>query len=122
MDLEKDRELGAAQAEIKALRATEAFKDKAIEELYSEVQKLDEKHRVSENLLQQKNLEIKKLENEKKDVVAAQFATEATLRSQFAAQKGWGCAYCSLQTIISWFRLQHYSSIDVPSHRLVAKL
>ncbi|EOY22342.1 Peptidase C78, ubiquitin fold modifier-specific peptidase 1/ 2 isoform 3, partial [Theobroma cacao] len=30
---------------------------------------------------------------------------------------GWGCAYRSLQTIISWFRLQHYSSIDVPSHR-----
>ncbi|XP_059442922.1 probable Ufm1-specific protease isoform X2 [Corylus avellana] len=30
---------------------------------------------------------------------------------------GWGCAYRSLQTIISWFRLQHYTFIDVPSHR-----
>ncbi|CAI9112933.1 OLC1v1013444C2 [Oldenlandia corymbosa var. corymbosa] len=30
---------------------------------------------------------------------------------------GWGCAYRSLQTIISWFRLQHYSTLDVPSHR-----
>ncbi|KAK1319459.1 putative Ufm1-specific protease [Acorus calamus] len=30
---------------------------------------------------------------------------------------GWGCAYRSLQTIISWFRLQHYTSIEVPSHR-----
>ncbi|KAJ8752047.1 hypothetical protein K2173_001073 [Erythroxylum novogranatense] len=30
---------------------------------------------------------------------------------------GWGCAYRSLQTIISWFRLQHYTSTDVPSHR-----
>lgn len=30
---------------------------------------------------------------------------------------GWGCAYRSLQTIVSWFRLQHYTSIDVPSHR-----
>lgn len=30
---------------------------------------------------------------------------------------GWGCAYRSLQTIISWFRLQHYASVDVPSHR-----
>ncbi|XP_031405210.1 probable Ufm1-specific protease isoform X2 [Punica granatum] len=30
---------------------------------------------------------------------------------------GWGCAYRSLQTIISWFRLQKYTSIDVPSHR-----
>ncbi|KAK4750701.1 hypothetical protein SAY87_004183 [Trapa incisa] len=30
---------------------------------------------------------------------------------------GWGCAYRSLQTIISWFRLQKYTSIDIPSHR-----
>ncbi|CAN6713734.1 unnamed protein product [Malus baccata var. baccata] len=30
---------------------------------------------------------------------------------------GWGCAYRSLQTIISWFRLQHYTSVQVPSHR-----
>ncbi|MCD9641224.1 hypothetical protein HAX54_027294 [Datura stramonium] len=30
---------------------------------------------------------------------------------------GWGCAYRSLQTIISWFKLQNYTSIDVPSHR-----
>ncbi|KAJ7945771.1 Peptidase C78, ubiquitin fold modifier-specific peptidase 1/ 2 [Quillaja saponaria] len=30
---------------------------------------------------------------------------------------GWGCAYRSLQTLISWFRLQHYTSIEVPSHR-----
>ncbi|CAA7395956.1 unnamed protein product [Spirodela intermedia] len=30
---------------------------------------------------------------------------------------GWGCAYRSLQTIISWFRLQYYTSIEVPSHR-----
>ncbi|CAN6585478.1 unnamed protein product [Malus baccata var. baccata] len=29
---------------------------------------------------------------------------------------GWGCAYRSLQTIISWFRLQHYTSVEVPSH------
>ncbi|KAK9726725.1 hypothetical protein RND81_05G233300 [Saponaria officinalis] len=30
---------------------------------------------------------------------------------------GWGCAYRSLQTIISWFRLQHYTTVDVPTHR-----
>ncbi|CAM8929612.1 unnamed protein product [Rhodiola kirilowii] len=35
---------------------------------------------------------------------------------------GWGCAYRSLQTIISWFRLQHYTSIDVPSHREVQQV
>ncbi|XWS18089.1 hypothetical protein CRYUN_Cryun32bG0011900 [Craigia yunnanensis] len=84
---EKERELGAAQAEIKALRATEALKDKAIEEFRSEVQKLDEKHRVTENLLQHKNLEIKRLTNEKKEALAAQFAAEATLRRVHANQK-----------------------------------
>lgn len=30
---------------------------------------------------------------------------------------GWGCAYRSLQTIISWFRLQGFTSRNVPSHR-----
>ncbi|KAH6819954.1 Peptidase C78 [Perilla frutescens var. hirtella] len=30
---------------------------------------------------------------------------------------GWGCAYRSLQTIVSWFKQQHYTSVDVPSHR-----
>ncbi|WOL12793.1 putative Ufm1-specific protease [Canna indica] len=30
---------------------------------------------------------------------------------------GWGCAYRSLQTIISWYRLQQYTSLEVPSHR-----
>ncbi|XVF75176.1 hypothetical protein PTKIN_Ptkin13bG0166200 [Pterospermum kingtungense] len=84
---EKERELGAAQAETKALRATEALKDKAIEEFRNEVQKLDEKHRATENLLQQKNLEIKRLTNEKKDALSAQFAAEATLRRVHANQK-----------------------------------
>ncbi|GMI72661.1 microtubule-associated proteins 70-5 [Hibiscus trionum] len=84
---EKERELGSAQAEIKALRATEALKDKAIQELQTEVQKLDEKHRVTENVLEYKNLEIKKLTNEKKDALAAQFAAEATLRRVHANQK-----------------------------------
>jgi hypothetical protein len=30
--------------------------------------------------------------------------------------KGWGCSYRSLQTLCSWFQLQHYSSKLVPSH------
>ena len=29
---------------------------------------------------------------------------------------GWGCAYRSLQTLFSWFRIQNYIGIDVPSH------
>ncbi|XP_013787252.1 ufm1-specific protease 2-like [Limulus polyphemus] len=30
---------------------------------------------------------------------------------------GWGCAYRSLQTIVSWFRFQGYTDKPVPSHR-----
>ncbi|XP_029649619.1 ufm1-specific protease 2-like [Octopus sinensis] len=31
----------------------------------------------------------------------------------------WGCAYRSLQTLISWFRLQGYTSAPVPTHRQI---
>lgn len=30
---------------------------------------------------------------------------------------GWGCAYRSLQTIVSWFRLHGFTSNKVPSHK-----
>ncbi|KYN09872.1 PREDICTED: ufm1-specific protease 2 [Trachymyrmex cornetzi] len=31
----------------------------------------------------------------------------------------WGCAYRSLQTVISWYRLQGYSEVPIPSHRKI---
>lgn len=34
---------------------------------------------------------------------------------------GWGCAYRSLQTIVSWFRQQGYTETEVPSHREIQK-
>ncbi|XP_076665373.1 UFM1 specific peptidase 2 [Andrena cerasifolii] len=34
---------------------------------------------------------------------------------------GWGCAYRSLQTIISWYRLQGYTEVPVPSHCTIQK-
>ena len=34
---------------------------------------------------------------------------------------GWGCAYRSLQTIISWFRQQGYTETEVPSHKQIQK-
>lgn len=34
---------------------------------------------------------------------------------------GWGCAYRSLQTIVSWYRLQGYTDKLVPSHREIQK-
>lgn len=39
---------------------------------------------------------------------------------------GWGCAYRSLQTIFSWFKLQRYTNLEIPSileiQRTLAKL
>ncbi|XP_068668510.1 microtubule-associated protein 70-5-like [Aristolochia californica] len=84
---DKDRELGVAHAEIKALKVTELLKDKAVEECTDELKKLDEKLQSTENLLEQKNLEVKKLINEKKEALAAQFAAEAALRRIHATQK-----------------------------------
>jgi len=34
---------------------------------------------------------------------------------------GWGCAYRSLQTLVSWFRLQGYTETEVPDHRQIQK-
>ncbi|CAL5184018.1 unnamed protein product [Lathyrus oleraceus] len=84
---EKVNELATFQDEIKALRAIEVQKDKVIEELRNEVGKLDERLRLSENHLKHKNLEIKKLTDEKKDALAAQYAAEAALRRLHTDQK-----------------------------------
>ncbi|KAF8030474.1 hypothetical protein BT93_E2803 [Corymbia citriodora subsp. variegata] len=84
---ERDRESVNAQSEIKSLKAGEVLKDKAIEELKNIVQKLEEKLEITENFLQHKNLEVKKLTSEKRDALAAQYAAEATLRRVHANQK-----------------------------------
>ncbi|KAG7204683.1 hypothetical protein KM043_005097 [Ampulex compressa] len=34
---------------------------------------------------------------------------------------GWGCAYRSLQTIVSWYRLQGYTEVPIPSHHAIQK-
>ncbi|KAL8224314.1 hypothetical protein R6Q57_019789 [Mikania cordata] len=84
---DKDRELGEAHAEIKALRLSERLREKAVEELTEELSKVDEKLKLMESLLESKNLEIKKINDDKKASMAAQFAAEATLRRVHAAQK-----------------------------------
>ncbi|XP_062220229.1 microtubule-associated protein 70-2-like [Phragmites australis] len=84
---DKDRELCEAHAEIKALRLSERAREKAVEELTAEYEKLDEKLKLTESLLESKNLELKKTNDEKKAAMAAQFAAEATLRRVHAAQK-----------------------------------
>ncbi|CAN4089583.1 unnamed protein product [Withania somnifera] len=84
---DKDRELTEAQAEIKALKLSERLREKAVEELTDELQRVDEKLKLTESLLESKNLEIKKINDEKKASIAAQFAAEATLRRVHAAQK-----------------------------------
>ncbi|XP_042402772.1 microtubule-associated protein 70-1-like [Zingiber officinale] len=84
---DKDRELSEAHAEIKALRLSERAREKALEELTDELTKLDGKLKLTESLLESRNLEIKKINDEKKAAMAAQFAAEATLRRVHAAQK-----------------------------------
>lgn len=34
----------------------------------------------------------------------------------------WGCAYRSLQTLISWFRMQGYTNEPIPSHRKIQQV
>ncbi|XP_062228610.1 microtubule-associated protein 70-3-like [Phragmites australis] len=84
---DKERELGEAQTEIRALRLSERAREKAVEELTDELEKMDEKLKLTESLLESKNLEVKKINDEKKAALAAQFAAEATLRRVHAAQK-----------------------------------
>ncbi|KAG6503640.1 hypothetical protein ZIOFF_035957 [Zingiber officinale] len=48
-------------------------------QLTEELTKLDEKLKLTESLLESKNLEIKKINDEKKAALATQFAAEATL-------------------------------------------
>nr|XP_043623379.1 microtubule-associated protein 70-5 [Erigeron canadensis] len=84
---DKDRELGFAQSEIKTLKAADVLKEKSLEEMGYLVEKLDSKLSNNENLLDQKNLDIKKLVIEKKEALAAQFAVEATLRRVYANHK-----------------------------------
>ncbi|KAL5206558.1 hypothetical protein ABZP36_034767 [Zizania latifolia] len=83
----KEKELGEAQAEIKALRLSERAREKAVQDLTEELAKVDEKLKLTESLLESKNLEAKKINDEKKAALAAQFAAEATLRRVHAAQK-----------------------------------
>ncbi|KAK4786397.1 hypothetical protein SAY86_003086 [Trapa natans] len=84
---DKDRELGEAYTKIKTLRLSERQREKAVEELTEELSKMEDKLKLTEKLLESKNLEIKKINDEKKASMAAQFAAEATLRRVHAAQK-----------------------------------
>ncbi|XP_062086061.1 microtubule-associated protein 70-5-like [Humulus lupulus] len=80
---EKERELGVAHSEIKSLRATETLKDKAVEE--NEVEKMDEKVSVTENLLEHKIVALqedkKALECHTKSKESALLEAERILQS-----------------------------------------
>ncbi|CAA7388222.1 unnamed protein product [Spirodela intermedia] len=84
---EKDRELTEAHSEIRALKLTERAKEKALAEVTEELEKMAEKLQISEANVETKKLEIKRISEEKKEALAAQFAAEATLRRVHAARK-----------------------------------
>jgi chromosome segregation ATPase len=79
---DKDRKLAEATAECKALKLAERLREKAVEELSEELDKVDEKLKAAEDLLESKNLELKKLNDEKKAAWAAQFAAEGARSSE----------------------------------------
>ncbi|ESQ55711.1 hypothetical protein EUTSA_v10024950mg [Eutrema salsugineum] len=83
---EKDKELLAAKAEIEALRTNEELKNRAFGELRENVRKLEERLGANENLVKQKEVEVKKLEEEKEDALAAQDAAEEALRRVYTHQ------------------------------------
>ena len=59
------------------------------------------------------------LENPKFPVIAVvqgRYAYHHYLQDNFS-DNGWGCAYRSLQTIVSWFRLQGFIDKPIPSHK-----
>lgn len=85
---DKDRDLAEAHAEIKALKLTERSREKALQELSDELDRVDEKLQGTELLLENKNLEVKRINDEKKAAQAGQYAAEATLRRVQSAQKG----------------------------------
>ncbi|KAH7276697.1 hypothetical protein KP509_39G018100 [Ceratopteris richardii] len=85
---DKDRELQKSQAEIKAPRLTDCAREKSLEELNNELKKMEAKLKQTELILENKKLEVKMINGEKKAAVAAQAVAEATLRRvQSAAQK-----------------------------------
>lgn len=56
----------------------------------------------------------------KAGVVQGLYAYHHYMQDNFD-DNGWGCAYRSLQTIISWYRLQGYTEVPIPSHQTIQK-
>nr|VDC82907.1 unnamed protein product [Brassica rapa] len=85
---EKDKELLAAKAEIEALRTNEELKNRAFEELRENVRKWEE--RLGQKVhcvMEEQEVEMKKLEEEKEDALAAQEAAEEALRRVYTHQQ-----------------------------------
>lgn len=56
----------------------------------------------------------------KQSLVHGKYTYHHYMQDQFN-DDGWGCAYRSLQTLCSWFRLQGYSEHPIPSHEAIQK-
>ncbi|PVD34369.1 hypothetical protein C0Q70_05640 [Pomacea canaliculata] len=58
----------------------------------------------------------KKVKNGTPHLVKGNYTYHHYMQDRFDDDK-WGCAYRSLQTLISWFRYQGYTDKPIPSHR-----
>ncbi|KAI1295609.1 Ufm1-specific protease 2 [Halotydeus destructor] len=58
------------------------------------------------------------LKGGKQSTVSGTYAYHHYMQDRFN-DNGWGCAYRSLQTIVSWFRHQGYTEVTVPTHQQI---
>ena len=54
-------------------------------------------------------------------LVHGDYAYHHYMQDRFNDDK-WGCAYRSLQTLVSWFRMQGYTDKPVPTHRQIQQV
>lgn len=56
------------------------------------------------------------LKGDEVSLVQGRYAYHHYMQDKFD-DNGWGCAYRSLQSIISWFKLQGYTDLPIPTHQ-----
>lgn len=77
--------------------------------------------RVNSSLLLNPHVGLKSTVNGgKQSLVQGKYTYHHYMQDKFN-DDGWGCAYRSLQTLCSWFRLQGYSEHPIPSHEDIQK-
>lgn len=75
----------------------------------------------TDNYLVNPHLALPDITGEQVHLVQGSYVYHHYMQNHFD-DNGWGCAYRSLQTIVSWFRCQGYSGKPVPVHRDIQQI